>query len=282
MRKLNNLLILILLAAAGAHANAPTSRWADFDNGKVHYYDVGKRSDKALILVHGWTCNADFWKDSYAAFPEYRVIAVDLPGHGKSDKPKTTYSMEYFARSIDAVMRSAKVNRAVIAGHSMGTPVARQFYRIYPQKTLAIVVVDGTLRNIATPEQMAEFMRPLVEKFKENGPKFLEEMLVPVKDESLKKMIREAMSSAPEHVAVGAMRAMNDPAIWTTDKIDRPVLAVMAQSDWWPPNTRERFAEIAPRMEWHMWTGVSHFLQMERPREFNSLVRTFIKKNKLL
>jgi pimeloyl-ACP methyl ester carboxylesterase len=282
MRKFSYLLILILFAAAGANANAPKSNWANFDGGKVHYYDVGKRADKALILVHGWTCNADFWKDSYSAFPEYRVIAVDLPGHGKSDKPRTTYSMEYFARSIEAVMRAAKVNRAVIAGHSMGTPVARQFYRLYPEKTLGIIVVDGTLQAIGTPEQMQAAMSPLVSNFKENAPKFLDGMLAPVQDEKLKKMIRDTMLLAPEHVAVSAMREMTDLSIWTNDKVDRPVLAVMAQSQWWPPGTREHFAEIAPNLEWHMWTGVSHFLQMERPSEFNSLVRAFIKKNKLL
>ncbi len=282
MKKFSYLLIVILLGAAAVTAGEPKSSWADFDGVKVHYYDVGKRADKALIFIHGWTCNADFWKGSYSAFPEYRVIAIDLPGHGKSDKPQTKYSMEYFARSIDAVMRTAKVERAVIAGHSMGTPVARQFYRIYPQKTVGIVVVDGTLRTVVAPEQMLEFMRPLLTNFKENGPKFLDGMLVPVKDESLKKMIRETMSSAREHVAVSAMREMNDPAIWKDDKVDRPVLAVMAESAWWPPGTRERFAEVAPNMEWHMWQGVSHFLQMERPREVNALVTTFIKKNKLL
>ena len=278
------LLCVLLFAVVPAAAVSETevkSSFADFGGTKVHYREAGKGS-QALVFVHGWTCNADFWKDSYSAFPEYRVIAVDLPGHGKSDKPQATYSMAYFARSIDAVMKAAKVNRAVIAGHSMGTPVARQFYRLYPQKLLGIVVVDGTLRTMGTPEQMQAFMQPLVTNFKENGPKFLDGMLVPVKDEKLKKSIRETMLSAPEHVAVSAMREMNDQAIWTDDKVDRPVLAVMAQSEWWPPNTRERFAEVAPNMEWHMWTGVSHFLQMERPSEFNSLVRAFIKKNKLL
>jgi pimeloyl-ACP methyl ester carboxylesterase len=282
MKKLSLILIFVLLAAAAASANAPKSNWAKFDGGKVHYYDVGKRADRALILVHGWTCNADFWHDSYSAFPEYRVIAVDLPGHGRSDKPKTTYSMEYFARSIDAVMKAAKVRQAVIAGHSMGTPVARQFYRLYPQKTLGIIVVDGLLRSIGTPEQMKEFMSPLVENFSENAPKFVVGMLQPVADPNLKKMIRDNMLSAREHVAVSAMREMNDPAIWTNDKVERPVLAVMAQSEWWPAGTRELFAEVAPNLEWHMWADVSHFLQMERPGEFNSLVRAFIKKNKLL
>ncbi len=99
---------MIAVAFGHAQAQAPKSSWAKFDGGKIHYYDVGKRADRALILIHGWTCNANFWKDSYSTFPEYRVIALDLPGHGRSNQPHTKYSMEYFAHSIDAVMRAAK------------------------------------------------------------------------------------------------------------------------------------------------------------------------------
>ncbi len=84
--------------ALSTQAQTPKDKWAEFDGGKIHYYDVGNRkSKKAIVLVHGWTCNADFWKDSFDAFPGRRVIAVDLVGHGKSDKPKANYSMEYFA-----------------------------------------------------------------------------------------------------------------------------------------------------------------------------------------
>ena len=108
MKKLAFVFLLIVLFAVSAFANSPKSRIANFSGAKVHFQETGK-GKKALILVHGWTCNADFWKESINAFPEYRVIAVDLPGHGKSDKPKTDYSMEYFAKSIAAVMKEAKI-----------------------------------------------------------------------------------------------------------------------------------------------------------------------------
>jgi pimeloyl-ACP methyl ester carboxylesterase len=85
------------------------------------------------------------------------VIALDLPGHGQSDKPQIAYTMDLFANAIDAVMRDAKVERAVLVGHSMGTPVARQFYRKYPQKTLAIVIVDGGLRLFGTKKCETDF-----------------------------------------------------------------------------------------------------------------------------
>jgi len=150
------LLVLVSATSAFAQSSKPESRWAKLDGTKIHYYDIGNgKSKDALVLIHGWTCNADFWKDSYNAFPNYRVIALDLPGHGQSDKPKVDYSMAYFARSVDAVMRKAGVKRAVFAGHSMGTPIAREFYRMHPDRTLGIIIVDGALRAFF-PKAMAD------------------------------------------------------------------------------------------------------------------------------
>ena len=86
-------------------------RFAKFGDIKIHYLDRGK-GDEALVFVHGWTCSADVWKPQLNDFPTVRVIAVDLAGHGQSDKPHVSYSMEYLARSIEAVLQDAKVKRA--------------------------------------------------------------------------------------------------------------------------------------------------------------------------
>ncbi len=99
-------------------------------------------------MIHGWTCNLDNWRDQIPDFAKRgRMIAIDLPGHGLSVKPQITYAMDLFARAVDPVLRDAEVKRAVLVGHSMGTPVARQFYRRYPETTLAIVIVDGPLAS---------------------------------------------------------------------------------------------------------------------------------------
>jgi len=283
MKKVFCLLWLLTFSAiAFSQSQMPKSNWAKFNNNKVHYTDVGNRKNKdALIFVHGWTCNADFWKESINAFPEYRVIAVDLPGHGQSDKPKVNYSMEYFARSIEAVMKKAKVKRAVLVGHSMGTPVIRQFYRLYPKETLGLVIVDGALRP-GTKSEMEQFVAPLRSDYKTNALKFVDGMLMPIKDENLKTSIRSAMLATPDYVALSALEGMTDDGIWTMDKIDVPVLALMAESPFWKPDTKEFYGTIAPNLDFQMWKGVSHFLMMDKPSEFNREVRLFIAKKKLL
>jgi pimeloyl-ACP methyl ester carboxylesterase len=276
-------LLLALLAVAFvvfAEAQAPASHWAKYDNGKVRYYDIGKHNKKAIIFVHCWTCNGDFWKDSYNAFPGYRVIVPDLPGHGQSDKPHTDYSMEYLARSIDAVMKDAKVKQAVLVGHSMGTPVIRQFYRIFPDKTLGLVVVDGALKPFGKRSEVEKFFLPLFEHYDKQAQVFIDGILEPTRPD-LKPWIRSQMLATPDYVGISAMKGMLDDGIWTDDQIKVPVLAVMADKPW-GTNIGDVYKTIAPDLEFIQWTGVSHFLMMERPKEFNQAVSEFITKKKLL
>ena len=69
---------------------------------------------------------------------------------------------------------------------------------------------------------------------------------------------------------------MADPSIWGDDKINVPVLAIMAKNPFYPPNVEESFRAIAPNMEFHMWDGVGHFIMMEKPKEFNEAVVQFL------
>jgi pimeloyl-ACP methyl ester carboxylesterase len=271
----------VLVAATSARGRELQSRFADFEGTRVHYQISGK-GDQALVFVHGWTCNADFWRGQTSAFPNLRVIAIDLPGHGRSDKPHTDYTMTYFARSIEAVMRDAGVKRAVLVGHSMGTPVVRQFYRLYPDKTLGLVIVDGALRLLMPPAQMQAFAAQLQASYKTASAQMVEGMLTPVKDQSLKSEIRAAMLSTPDYVAISAMNGMADQKVYEQDPIKIPVLAIMAKSPFWTADTETFMRSLAPDLEFHMWEGVSHFLMLERPQEFDRTLQDFLAKHKLL
>jgi len=263
-------------------ADAP-SRFAKLDGVRVHYKSYGTGRD-ALVFVHGWTCNMSFWRGQIPAFEgKTRVIAIDLPGHGQSDKPHVDYTMDYFARSIEAVLRDAGVDRAVLVGHSMGTPVIRQFYRKYPNKTLALVVVDGPLRPFFDEATIAKLIEPLRgPNYKEAASQIVGGMLAPVSSPALREEIKSAMLSTPQYVAVSAMDGMASKVIWTNDKINVPVLAIMAKSPFLPADNEQFYRSLAPKLEYHMWEGVSHFLMMEKPTEFNEALAAFLMKNGLL
>ena len=117
------------------------SRFAWQDGAKVHYKSLGDpAATAAVVFVHGWSCDMTSWRAQVRAFEgKARVLLLDLPGHGESDRPDGEYTMERFADAVEAVLRDAKVERALVVGHSMGTPVARQFLRKFPQKTLGLV-----------------------------------------------------------------------------------------------------------------------------------------------
>jgi pimeloyl-ACP methyl ester carboxylesterase len=275
--------ILTFSAFVSAFDQTPKSNWAKFGENKIHYYDIGDKKRKdAIVFVHCWTCNADFWRASVSAFPEMRTVAVDLIGHGRSDKPRADYTMEYFAKSVEAVLKDAKIERAVLVGHSMGTPVVRQFYRLYPEKTAALVIVDGALRPFAPKAELDKFFAPLRANYKQASQTFIDGMLKPIKDEKLKTEIRSAMLATPDYVAVGAMDGMNDEQIHAPDKINVPVSAILAKSPFWQPDTERFLRSLAPNLEFQMWENVSHFLMMEKPAEFNQTLRAFLVKNKLM
>lgn len=284
-RILPALFFSIIAGAIGisAQTTLPKAKWAEYQGNKVRYYDIGNaKSTNALVLVHCWTCNLEFWRDQYNAFPEYRVIAMDLPGHGESDKPKIDYSMEFFARSVDAVMKKAGVKKAALAGHSMGTPIVRRFYELFPEKVLGLIVVDGELMAFSPRDEVEKYFEPILADYNNSiGPKFLDQMLEPT-HANVKPFIRSSMLTTPDYVGISAMRLMNADAYAAHGKINVPLLAVMARSPYWPKDLEQQYRTVAPKMEFHMFDGVSHWLHMEKPKEFNALVKEFISKNRLL
>lgn len=269
------------VTVSAQESNQP--RFAKMDSHRVHYQSHGTGRD-AIVLIHGWTCDLGFWRDQLPDLTKRaRVIAVDLPGHGKSDKPKVAYTMDLFASAVDAVLQDAGVQRAVLVGHSMGTPVARQFYRKYPQKTLALVIVDGPLRPFGDKALMDQIITPLRgPDYKQQASQMIDGMLGPQVSPALREQIKTSMLSTPQHVAVSAMESMADESIWKQDKVNVPVLAVNAKSPFWPPDSEQFFRSIAPNIDYQMWDGVSHFLMMEKPKEFNAAVIAFLDKQKLL
>ncbi len=258
------------------------SRFAKLDGMRVHYEDFGKGSE-ALVFVHGWTCNADFWQLQVPAFSNrMRVIAVDLPGHGRSDKPQVAYTQDLFARSIDVVLRDAKVKRATLVGHSMGAPVVRQFYRLYPEKTRALVLVDGALQLIAPRAAMESFFAPLKgAQYQAAMSRMVDALLGERMPSQLKAQSRAAMLSTPQHVAVSAGEGMLEEAIYKPDSINVPTLAVFARSPAWPPDNEKFYRSLASTLDYQMWDGVGHFLMMEKPQKFNETLTAFLVRNKI-
>jgi len=156
---------LFLLTSAAASIAQPIvseSKFVDVDHLKVHYTKYGK-DETALFFVHGWACDETVWDDQAPALAEkIRVITIDLPGHGQSEKPQTIfYDKDLYTRAIDDVITDANVKSVTLVAHSNGTPFAREYYRKFPAKVKALVVVEGPLRAFFDRDTMEKFVVPL-------------------------------------------------------------------------------------------------------------------------
>jgi pimeloyl-ACP methyl ester carboxylesterase len=282
------MLASLLLAAATAASPMPSPPLLDhvatLDGIQVHYEDHGPRGERALVLVHGWSCNATFWRAQVPDFASrMRVIAIDLPGHGRSDSPHVEYTQDLFARAVDAVLRDAGVKRAVLVGHSNGTPVIRQFYRLFPQKTAGLVVVDGALRAWwKEPKEFQAFLdRWRGQDARKHAASFIDSMFSERTPAPARTWIRDAMLATPPHVMVSSLEGTGDLALWKPDPIAVPLLVVLAKSPFWTPDYETFVRGLAPQVDWQVLDGVGHFLMVDDPARFNGLLQAFLDRNKL-
>jgi pimeloyl-ACP methyl ester carboxylesterase len=275
---------VLTLSATLARGDAPAdvldsapSKFADFGDAKVHYKSMGL-GETAIVFVHGWCCDHTVWRAQAKAFNgQARLLFIDLPGYGKSDKPKIDYTTEVFAKGIDAVLQDAGVKHAVLVGHSMGTPVVVKFYRMFPEKTQALVFVDGALRPFTKdPTQIEQFKSTFKEDtFKETAKGFLGSM---TKDEALRKQIEGMVASTDPKVAISSFGNMLDPKAWKDDEIKVPAQALLAKSAMWTDEYKDFAKKLAPGLDYRVFDGVGHFLFMEKPEEFNAALAEFLKK----
>lgn len=271
-----------LTVSALAATPIESDGFAEVDGIKVHYRQCTVQAKDVLIFVHGWSCDETFWNAQACFYPDHRVIRIDLPGHGRSDKPEIAYTIDLYARAIDAVMQREKVEKATLIGHSNGTPVIRQFYRKYPAKTKALVIVDGGLRPLGSKEAMEKFIAGLKgPAYAENVGRLIDNMTSPIQDAALREKIKTAMLQTPQYVGVSEFESTLDEALWKPDKIDVPVLMVLAKQPLWSTEYEQFARGLVPDLDYQVWENVSHFLMMEQPQKFNAALVAFLEKHRL-
>ena len=98
----------------------PELKTANREGVNLRYLDTGS-GDPALVFIHGWCCDQTTWRDQIKAFsPRHRIIAVNLRGHGASDKPDQDYDIAGFVDDMTWLIQEIGLDRPVIIGHSMG------------------------------------------------------------------------------------------------------------------------------------------------------------------
>ena len=120
----------------------PELRSATVFGRAIKYYDVG--SGSALVLVHGLGGDADDWAFCLEALAaSHRVIALELLGFGRSDKPHIEYTIAGYVEVLDRFLRTLDIERATLAGHSLGGAIAATFALQFPQAVDKLVLIDS-------------------------------------------------------------------------------------------------------------------------------------------
>ncbi|MCD1295648.1 hypothetical protein CUJ83_11630 [Methanocella sp. CWC-04] len=111
------------------------------DGINVYYEVEGKGED--LLLIHGMGMSGEIWKETIkAASRFFRVIALDLPGFGSSDKPDAKYGIPYYVEYIKKFMDALEIEEAYVAGVSFGGYVAASFASKYPENVIKLVLTS--------------------------------------------------------------------------------------------------------------------------------------------
>jgi len=275
-----SIVFLFVLQCLSRSVYAQPDKVKSIDGVEISF-EISGEGDVALVFVHGWSCDKSYWKNQVDLFSKnYKVITVDLAGHGQSGLEREDYKVEFFGEYVAAVVDYLKLNKVVLIGHSMGGAVILEAAKKLPGKVIGLIGVDTyqSFKDDWTSEQKEGFLKPIKENFVSATQGFVRSMFPQNADTVLVNKVAEDMSSAPPDVAISAMRNLfyYDP-IPTLEKIDLPVVSI--NCDMYPVSIEEN-KKYVKDYEVKFMKGVGHFLMMENRDEFNGLLLESI--NKLL
>ena len=116
-----------------------------FKNTKISFSDTGKGT--AIVLLHGFLENQRMWDGFVASFSKkYRIITIDLLGHGQTECLGYVHSMEDNADMVHAVLSELRIRKAIFVGHSMGGYVALALAELYPETIKGLALLNSTTR----------------------------------------------------------------------------------------------------------------------------------------
>ena len=245
-----------------------------FGTNKVRYVTLGA-GDATLVFIHGWACNLNFWREQAPAFVDKaKLVFIDLPGHGKSDKPNTAYTMDFLARAVVAVLRDIRAEKVVLVGHSMGAAVMCRVYQQMPEKVAALVSVDGLMcRPPGTPDLARQFVGQFcVPEWQAHARKFFSTFFPYPGTEKLRDQVVADMLATPQYVIASEAENIASPEQpdWALPGVEVPLLVLNARSPLWSERYEQYVKSLSSQVDYHVYDGVGHFLMLEKPAEFNT------------
>jgi pimeloyl-ACP methyl ester carboxylesterase len=244
-----------------------------FKSSSINYTDQGR--GKAVVLLHGYLETLEIWKDFAAELAKsFRVISIDIPGHGKSGKIAEVHTMDLLAEAVDTVLRNLYIEKAFLTGHSMGGYVALAYLANYPSKVSGICMFHST-PFADTDEKKANRDREIAivkegkkeQLFASNVPKgFANDHLV-----SLKSKVDWAISVAAQSTPEGIIALLEGLKVRPDrqkllKETGAPVLYILGKKDnYIPYDVMYAVAQRSPKGEVLTLENSGHMGFIEEP-----------------
>ncbi|SDO79344.1 alpha/beta fold hydrolase [Desulforhopalus singaporensis] len=250
------------------------------------YYEIHGRGD-ALLFIHGLGSSSQDWESQVSFFASnYKVVTVDLRGHGKSDKPKEQYSVEMFSADIAALLIKLSLYPVHVVGVSMGAAVGWHLALDYPElvKSLVITNMAATISVRTLAEKWRFYSRVAVVRLLGMGTmgKIIAKNLFPDPNQrNLRREMKKRWSGNDPHSYLNSLLALKNWSIAERlENIVCPVLVVSAEYDYAPLEHVKNYTAKMRNAELVRIEGSHHALPVERPEAYNRTVENFLVKAK--
>jgi pimeloyl-ACP methyl ester carboxylesterase len=269
-------------ASRGEDNPKPIKKMIQADDGLNIVCDVGGMGDPALVFLHGWCGDREYWKHQLGVFgANYRVVAPDQAGHGESGKDRKTWNASSLAGDVEAIIKGLGLKRVILVGHSMGGPVALLAAKRMPGTVIAVIGVD-TLQDaeFKIPEDVSKrFLEGFDKDFKGTMRGGLSGLLHEKTDTKLKEWLLTRAEAQDQKMALGLMRDLSGLDTKTLLKEAKvPVRCINSSGgfQFFRPtaiDVNKKYADFnAVTMD-----GVGHYPMLEKPAEFNQKLREVLK-----
>ena len=272
--------IVLFLSLAFPSIQAGKTEVVNAPDGVPIHYSVQGKGDTALVFVHCWGCDRTYWDNAVPEFAKnYRVVAIDLPGHGQSGQGRKSWSIESFGEDVKTVVTKLDLKRVVLIGSSMGGPISVQAARLMPDRAVAIVPVDSLLNveQKVTPEQLDGVVKQMEADYKGAVTALTNQFFFsPNTPAAVKERVIKDSTSRPPEVAIAILKGIFvydvTPALRET-KV--PIHAINGDR---APTALDVNRKFAPQFDATILKGVGHYPMLEDPARFNQALADVLKK----
>lgn len=252
---------------------------------QMHYEENGQ--GEPLVFIHGLGSSTRDWELQVGEFSkDYRVITLDLRGHGQSDKPGGRYSMPMFADDVVGLLKALDIEAAHVVGLSLGGMVAFQLALDFPGmvKTLVIVnsfpeVVIRSFKDLLDALQRFAIVR--LKGMRKMGEVLASRLFPKEEHAPIRAIFADRWAENDTRAYQNTMKAILG---WSVTKrlgtIQCPTLVIAADQDYTPVAHKEAYTKLIPSAQLVVIPDSRHATPVEHPEVFNATLREFLRSRK--